>query len=200
MAKQLKEIEEPAGDHFYRLFERLFKELDQEDIRKEVNILRSKHPTADRRALARMLTKSAALKSASVGAAAGLATGPFALLAMAPDIFNLVRQQSRLVLSIAFVFDQKPDLKERFREVLAVLAVSTTASAARRGVAWYLTQKFEQQAARTIVTKLAGKFSARAVPKMVPVVGSVVGAGINYASVAAIGKAAVEYYERTSEL
>jgi len=187
---------EEGEDRFYRLMEYLFHELDQEEIRRDVEALRKKHPKATNRELAKILTKKAAMKSASVGAAAGVVTGPFALLAMAPDIFNLVRQQSRLVLSIAFVYGQKPGLKERFREVLAVLAVSTTASAARRGATWYLKHQLEQKVAKAIIKKLAGKFAARAIPKMVPVLGSVVGAGINYASVAGIGTAAVELYER----
>lgn len=188
------------SDRFYDLMERLFKEIDQEQITRDVNALRAKHRGASNRELAKILTKRAALKTAGVGAAVAIPTGPFALLAMAPDIFNLVRAQSRLVLSIAFVYGMKPNLKERFREVLATLAVATGASAARRGVAWYVVHRYERQAANYFVRKIAAKFSARAVPRMVPLVSSVVGGAINYGSVAAVGKAATEYYEKKAEM
>jgi uncharacterized membrane protein YcjF (UPF0283 family) len=177
------------SERFYDLMERLFKEIDQEQITRDVNALKAKHRGASNRELAKILTRR-------VGAAVAIPTGPFALLAMAPDIFNLVRAQSRLVLSIAFVYGMKPNLKERFREVLATLAVATGASAARRGVAWYVVHRYEKQAANYFVRKIAAKFSARAVPRMVPIVSSLVGGAINYGSVAAVGKAATEYYEK----
>src|SRR5687767_11265663 len=146
------------SDRFYKILEMLFHEIDQEAIQNDVTALRASKPKASKRDLAMIMTRRAAMKTATVGAAAGGIGGPYALLAMAPDIFNLVRQQSRLVLSIAFLYDQKPHLRERFREVLATLAISTGASVTRRGMRYLVEQALEAKAAKVLARKIAGRF------------------------------------------
>jgi uncharacterized protein (DUF697 family) len=189
-----KKKRKSMSDRFYSLLETLFKELDQDAIKAEVEALRKGKPQVSREVLARTLTRRAAIRTASIGAAAGAVGGPWAILAMAPDIFNLVRQQSRLVLSIAFIYGQRPNLPERFREVLATLAVATGASAGRRTVALMIERGLEKRAAKAIVKRVAGKYVVRRLPKIAPMIGSALGAALNFAAVHAIGKAAVEYY------
>lgn len=178
----------------YALLERLFKEIDQESIQAEVAALREAKAELSREQLADHLTKRAAVRVASVGAAAGIPSGPLAVLAMAPDIFNLVLQQSRLVLSIAFLYDRKPHLQRRFKEVLATLAVGTGASAGRVGVRMLIAKGLEQAVAAKLARKIFGRFLARQLPKVVPIAGTIAGASINYVSMRAVGKAAVAYY------
>ena len=186
---------EPAQDsRFYALLERLFKEIDQESIEAEVKALRKAKPEMSREQLADHLTKKAAVRVASVGAAAGVPGGPLAVLAMAPDIFNLVLQQSRLVLSIAFLYDRKANLKQRFNEVLATLAVATGASAGRTGVRVLLSKGLNQAVSRKLAKKIFGRFLARRLPTIAPLLGTVAGASINYMSMRAVGKAAVKFY------
>lgn len=189
MTKQLDE-----DGRFYTLLERLFKEIDQESIQAEVQALREAKPEKSREQLAEFMTKKAAVRVASVGAAAGVPGGPLAVLAMAPDIFNLVLQQSRLILSIAFLYDRKANLKQRFNEVLATLAVATGASAGRLGVRVLLAKGLEKSVAKKIARKIFGRFLARRLPTIAPVVGTVAGASINYLSMRAVGKAAVAFY------
>lgn len=184
---------------FYRLLETLFKELDQDSIEREVAELRLQRPMTPPEELARFLTKRAARSAAAVGAAAGAAGGPIGMLAMAPDIFNLVRLQSRLVLSIAFLYGRKPHLSERFREVLATLAISTGASASRQGARYLLRRGLEGKAAEKIVRQIAGRFLARRVPAVVPLIGGAAGAGLNYLAVQATGKAAIAFYSKPEE-
>lgn len=191
MAEQLQD------SRFYRLLERLFKEIDQESIQAEVDALRTAKPNLSREQLAEHLTKKAAVRVASVGAAAGIPGGPLAVLAMAPDIFNLVLQQSRLVLSIAFLYDRKPNLRRRFKEVLATLAVGTGASAGRVGVRALVVKGLEQAVAAKLARKIFGRALVRRLPKIAPIVGTVAGASINYFSMRAVGKAAVAYYSGT---
>ena len=179
---------------FYRLLERLFKEIDQESIQSEVEALREAKPELTREQLADHLTKRAAVRVASVGAAAGVPGGPLAVLAMAPDIFNLVLQQSRLVLSIAFLYGRKPHLQRRFKEVLATLAVGTGASASRVGVRVLIAKGLEQAVAARLARKIFGRYLAKRLPKVVPIVGTIAGASINYVSMRTVGKAAVAYY------
>jgi hypothetical protein len=179
---------------FYALIEKLFKEIDQDSIHAEVAALKKAKPNLSREQLADQLTKKAAVRVASVGAAAGVAGGPLGVLAMAPDIFNLVLQQSRLVLSIAFLYDQEPHLKQRFREVLATLAVATGASAGRQGMRLLITKGLEQAAAAKIARKIFGRFLMRRIPAIAPVLGTVAGGTINYLSMRAVGRTAVTYY------
>jgi uncharacterized membrane protein YcjF (UPF0283 family) len=179
---------------FYTLLEKLFAEIDQESIMRDVQELRSAKPDHSPAQLADHLTKKAARKVAGVGAAAGVAGGPLAILAMAPDIFNLVLQQSRLILSIAFLYDEKPNLRERFKEVLATLAVATGASAGRAGVRALLASGLEKAAAKKIAKKIFGRFLARRLPKLAPIIGTVAGASVNYLSMRAVGAAATKYY------
>lgn len=177
---------------FYNLLERLFKEIDQESIQAEVAALKKAKPDLTREQLANHLTKKAAVRVAAVGAAVGVAGGALAILAMAPDIFNLVLQQSRLVLSIAFLYDRQPHLKQRFKEVLATLAVATGASAGR-----VLAMKgIERAASARIARKIFGRALTRRIGNLAPVIGTLAGGTINYMSMRAVGKVAVAFYSR----
>jgi hypothetical protein len=179
---------------FYELLEKLFKEIDQESIQAEVIALRAAKPDLTREQLAQHLTKKAAVRTATVGAAAGIPSGPLGILAMAPDIFNLVLQQSRLVLSIAFLYDEKPHLQQRFKEVLATLAVSTGASLGRTGVRMLIAKGLERAVAGKLARKIFGRLMVRRVPALAPILGTVAGGTINYMSVRAVGRAAINYY------
>lgn len=190
-----KLVKKPSEDgRFYDLLERLFKEIDQDSIQAEVQGLKKAKPEMTREQLAAHLTKKASVRVASVGAAAGIPGGALAVLAMAPDIFNLVLQQSRLILSIAFLYDEKPNMKQRFKEVLATLAVATGASAGRLGVRLLLTKGLEKSAAKKLAKRIFGTVLARRLPTVAPLIGTVAGAGINYFSMRAVGKAAVAFY------
>jgi hypothetical protein len=182
-------------DHrFYDLIEKLFREIDQEAIRAEVVALQKAKPNLTRAQIADQMTKKAAVRVASVGAAAGVPGGALGVLAMAPDIFNLVLQQSRLILSIAFLYDQKPHLKDRFREVFATLAVATGASAGRQGARLLIAKGLERAAAAKIAKKIFGRFLVRRIPAIAPMLGSVAGGTINYFSMRAVGKTAKAFY------
>jgi hypothetical protein len=187
----------PGDGYFYELLEKLFKEIDQDSIQAEVAALREAKPELSREQLAEHLTKKAAVRVASVGAAAGIPGGPLAVLAMAPDIFNLVLQQSRLVLSIAFLYDRKPHLKQRFKEVLATLAIATGASGARLGARLLVMKGLERAAAAKIARKIFGRFLIRRIPAIAPLLGTVAGGTINYFSVRAVGRAAVNFYSQS---
>lgn len=188
------EKQEPDQGRFYDLLEKLFKEIDQDSIQAEVTALREAKPELSREQLAAYLTKKAAVRVASVGAAAGIPGGALAVLAMAPDIFNLVLQQSRLVLSIAFLYDRKPHLRQRFKEVMATLAVATGASASRLGARALVSKGLERAAAGKIARKIFGRVLMRRVPALAPILGTVAGGTINYFSMRAVGRAAVSYY------
>ena len=190
--------EERTG-RYYDLLQKLFKEIDQESIHADIEELRREKPEMSREQLAAHLTKRASMKVAGVGAAAGIPGGALGVLAMAPDIFNLVVQQSRLVLSIAFLYDRKPDIHERFREVLAVLALSAGASASSRGARVLIAKGLERAAAGKLARRIFGRALARKLPSAAPLLGTVAGGAINYFSMRAVGRAAVALYSGDAE-
>jgi hypothetical protein len=185
------------SDRFYDLFERLFREIDQEAIEVEVRALREARPRASRKELAMFMTRKAAQKTATIGAAVGAVPGVFSVMALGPDIFQMVRQQSRLVLSIAFLYDQKPDLRKRFREVLATLAIASSASATKKGTQYLVTRSLQGTATRQLAKRIAGKYFGRKLSSaVVPALGFLLGGTINYLSVRAVGIAAQGYYSQ----
>lgn len=192
-------IRESLEKKFESLFEKLMKELDQDEIRRDVESLREAHPDEDRLEIAARLARKAALKTATVGATAGAIGGPMAVLAMAPDIFTLVREQSRLTLSIAFLYGQKPDIDERSREVLAVLAVATGTTMARSGARTIIAKGLESRLAERVLRKIAGDFVIKRLPRIIPVIGGIVGGTVNILAIAAVERAAIDYYSGLEE-
>lgn len=184
---------------FASIFEKLMKELDQDEIQRNVEALRAEHPEATRKQLAARIARKSAIKTAAVGATAGAVGGPIALLAMAPDIFTLVREQSRLTLSIAFLYGLKPDLDERSREVLAVLAVATGTTVARSGARTIITKGLESKFAERLFRKIAGDFVVKRLHRIIPFVGGIVGGTVNVLAIAAVERAAVDYYSGLEE-
>lgn len=185
------------ADRFYEIVQKLFREIDQEAIQAEVQALRKTRPRASRRELAMFMTRKAAQKTATIGAAAGATPGVFSLVALAPDIFQLVRQQSRLVLSIAFLYEQKPDLRKRFREVLATLAIASGASATKKGTQYLVSRSLQGAAVRQLAKRIAGKYFGRKIASAAaPAIGLVIGGAVNYLSVRAVGIAAQKYYSQ----
>jgi hypothetical protein len=183
-------------ERFYELLQKLVSEIDRDDVAREVAKLKSEKPAATREELAALLTRRAALKASTTGAAAGAAGGLIAIVAMAPDVMNLVRQQSRLVLAISMIYDREPSAGERAKEVLGTLALSTGAYAARRGLREMVRRGLEKEVAEKVAKKLLGRFIARRLPSLAPIAGTIVGGGVNYLSVRAVGKAAVALYSR----
>lgn len=192
-------ITETLERKFQAIFEKLMKEIDQDEIRREVESLRTEHPGETREEIAARLARKAALKTATVGATAGAIGGPMAILAMAPDIFTLVREQSRLTVSIAYLFGQKPDLDERSREVLAVLAVATGTTVARSGARTIITKGLESRLAERVLRKIAGDFLIKRLPRIIPLIGGIVGGTVNVLAIAAVERAAIDYYSGLEE-
>ncbi|MGK2856402.1 MAG: EcsC family protein [Thermoanaerobaculia bacterium] len=179
--------------------EKLLREIDQDEIVQRVANLQAKYPGETREQLARRLLIKGAIKTATVGTAAGAVGGPMALLAMGPDIFTLVREQSRLVLSIAVLYGQKPKVDERLREVVAVLAVATGTTVARVGVRKLVMRGLESEIVGSLVKKLAGRAVARRLPRIIPVIGGLVGGAVNVAAMVGVERAAIEYYREIEQ-
>lgn len=179
---------------FYDMLQKLVAEIDRDAVESEVRQLESGHPGLTRKEVAALLTRRAALKASTTGAAAGAAGGIIALIATAPDVLNLVRQQSRLILGIAILYGREPKPEERAREVLATLAISSGAYALRRGMTEVIRRGLEREIAERVGRRLVGRLVARRIPALAPIAGTFIGGSLNYLAVRAAGRAAVAYY------
>lgn len=184
------------ADRFYAILEKAVQDIDQKAIQADVQALRKIKPQASRRELATYMTRRAAMKTAAIGAAAStVASGPMALVALAPDIFNLVRQQSRLVLSIAYIYDHQPSVRERLNEVLITLGTASGASITKKGLQYLVMKKLQQTAARRLARQIAPRLIVGRLGSVAgPAIGFAVGGVMNYLSVRAVGIAAQKYY------
>lgn len=180
---------------FWNVLVRLVEDVDLSSVQAEVAELRQKHPDATNEELVDRLTSSAARNAATTGAIAGAAGGVLALAALAPDVWNLVRQQSRLVLAISVVWGHPPDPAERAKEVLATMAAATGTAVARRG-ARHLAEKAVAEAATRAVF---GRLLARRAAALAPIAGAAVAGGANWMAVRAVGRAANAHFRRQSE-
>jgi hypothetical protein len=192
-------IKDSINEKLVAGFELLLKEIDQNQIEKEVEEEVRKHPELSKAQIAQQLITAASRKAATTGALAGGFGGPIALLAMAPDIFNLVRQQSRLILAIAFLHGRKPGTPERLKEITATLAISTGAAGARRGIVFLLDKGLGSGIAYKITKKIAGRMMARKLPTLAPIAGGAIGGAVNYLAVRSVGRLALDFYSKNAE-
>lgn len=173
-------------------FTRLVQDIDLASVEAEVSQLRASHPGADEDELSEILTRRSAIKAASTGAIAGAAGGVFALAALAPDVWNLLRQQSRLVLGISLIWGVSPTPEERVREVFATLATATGTALARRGAA----RLAERAVTEALLKRMFGKLVARRAATLAPVAGSAIGGAANWLAVQSVGRAARSHYRK----
>lgn len=186
---------EQRDPRLWAALSRLVEDIDIESVEKEVAELRIKHPDADETRLSELLTRRSATKAAGTGAVAGAAGGLLALVALAPDVWNLVRQQSRLVLGISIIWGDRPSPEDRAKEVLATLASATGTALARRTVA----RVSEKAVAEAIARGVLGKLLSRRAAALAPLVGSAVAGSANWMAVTAVGRAANAHYRNRRE-
>jgi hypothetical protein len=179
----------------------IVQDLDKEQILREAEELRAKHPRKSNAALCEMLISSAS-NAMSVAAVAnglawavpvvGIAAGS---VATAGELVAMIVYQSRLVVSVAAVHGVDIRAKERSRDVLVCIASSTAGTAVQLGV---------RAAARMLTERVAAALARRttaAVIKSIPIAGTIAGlaggaagAVFNRLAVRAVGRYAVRFY------
>ncbi len=172
---------------FLRLVEKAATDLDVEKLRADVHAFSAKHPDLTTREKAERLVATTARRAAAIGAAASLPPGWLALVTVAPELSAVLVLQSRLIVSLHVLYGGPMTPEERALEVLAGLAAGAGMNVGRR-----LTTRAAEEVAARLVVRLAG----REVAHVVPVLGAVAGAGLNYAAVRAVGRAALRRIER----
>lgn len=175
------------AETFLRLVEKAATDLDVEKVRAEVLAFSAKHPDLTTREKAERLVAATARRAAALGAAASLPPGWLSLATVAPELSAVLVLQSRLIVSLHVLYGGPMTPEERALEVLAGLAAGAGMNVGRR-----LTTRAAEEIAERLVVRLAG----REIAHVVPLLGAVAGAGLNYAAVRAVGRAALRRIER----
>lgn len=193
----LEEEATPAwGDLFADLFEKFVKNFSPDKVKKSINELRSRYPRAGPPQLAGRLISRASLKCsvAHTGAAALPLVGvPASLVA---DFTYVIDRQCTLVASIAYLYGHELSTDEAVKDILYCMGTSSGAFAGERFLANVVRQGLKGEALRALLKRLGIILSQRALARVIPLVGPVVGGICSYAMMRSIGRAAVELYAR----
>ncbi|HUP61458.1 MAG TPA: hypothetical protein VNA69_13660 [Thermoanaerobaculia bacterium] len=160
------------------VFRSLFEDIDLGKVRREVEDLRAGAPDFSPSRHSRTLARRTAIRCAAAGAVTGLPLGLAAIGTLGADLAYLVFQQFRMILGIAVIYGHDLSNRERFNEALSCLAYATGVGAGKQGLAMLGTRLMRDR-----------------VTKLVPFVGVVSGGALNYASVYAVARNAIRYYE-----
>jgi hypothetical protein len=175
------------AETFLRVVEKATADLDVEKLRADVLAFSARHADLTTREKGERLVATAARRAAALGAAASLPPGWLALATVAPELSAVLVLQSRLIVSLHLLYGGPMTPGERAVEVLAGLAAGAGMNVGRR---------LTTRAAEEIASRLVVRFAGREIAHVVPVLGAVAGAGLNYAAVRAVGRAALHRIER----
>jgi len=188
-----KELKRRADSVLEEVFRSLFEEIDTEKIRREIDAMRAGEPDFDAADQARTLARRTAIRCAAAGAMTGIPSGLLAIGTLGADLAYLVFQQFRLIVGIAAIYGHEPHGRERFAEALSCLAYSSGVGIGKHGIATMLESATIEGG--IVAEKIGARFARERLMKMVPIVGAISGGALNFASVHAVARAAIRYYE-----
>jgi hypothetical protein len=188
-----KEMKRRADSMLENVFRAMFEEIDTDKLRREVEHMKDTAPTWSASEHARLLTRRTAIRCAAAGAVTGLPGGPTAIGALGADLAYLMYQQFRLIVGIATIYGHEPTSRERFTEALGCLAFSSGVGLGKGSIATMIGSVAIEGG--VIAEKIGTRFMRDRLAKFIPFVGAVSGGVLNYASVYAVSRNAVRYYE-----
>ncbi len=182
-----------ADSMLEEIFRALFEEIDTDKIRKEVAELKISAPSVSAARQARTLARRTAIRCAAAGAVTGLPLGALAVGALGADLAYLVYQQFRLILGIATIYGHEASSRERFAEALSCIAFSSGVGIGKQGIATVIGSATIEGG--VIAEKIGARMARERLVRFVPFVGAISGGALNYASVYAVARSAIRYYE-----
>lgn len=188
-----KEMKRRADSVLEDVFRALFEEIDTDKLRREVDQMKETAPSWSASDHAKALTRRTAIRCAAAGAVTGLPAGAAAIGALGADLAYLMYQQFRLIVGIATIYGHEPTSRERFTEALSCLAFSSGIGIGKGSIATMIGSAAVEGGA--IAEKIGTRFMRERLAKFIPFVGAVSGGVLNYASVYAVSRNAVRYYE-----
>jgi len=184
---EAKQIKRRADSVLEEVFRSLFEEIDTDKLRAEVEAVREAAPDYKAKQHARTLARRTAIRCAAAGAVTGLPLGLAAIGTLGADLAYLMYQQFRLILGIAAVYGHDLSSRERFNEAMTCLAYATGVGAGKQGIALL--------GSSAVIEKISARALREQLAKLIPFVGVISGGALNYASVYAVARAAIRYYE-----
>jgi hypothetical protein len=187
-------------------------------IRSRVEALRLSHPTFTQEELATKLIRDTRIRVAATGAASGaaaIAPGLGTLLALGAatsQALYALEQETELVLAIAILYGHElSDSDERVLEALVVVGIAGGSVKLRENLLVAGGEKITVAAFRAlpkewlgragghilgrILARVAGSRALSTVGRVAPLaIGMAVGAGFDWITVSALGRAAMRYY------
>jgi len=188
-----KDLKRRADAVLEEVFRSLFEEIDTDKIRREVELMRASEPDFDAADHAKALARRTAIRCAAAGAMTGIPSGLLAIGTLGADLAYLVFQQFRLIVGIAAIYGHEPHGRERFAEALSCLAYSSGVGVGKHGIATMLESATVEGG--MIAEKIGARFARERLMKVVPILGAISGGALNFASVHAVSRAAIRYYE-----
>ena len=175
------------SEAFLSLVRRVSTELDVERIRADVETFSLRHVDLTTREKAERLVSQAARKAAAVGAAASLPPGWTALATVGPEMTALIVLQARMIVGLHLLYGGDPDADERVAEIVQGMAAGAGLSMGRR---------LTTRAAEGVASRLALRAVGREAAHLVPLLGAVAAAALNWSAVTAVGRAVLARVER----
>lgn len=171
-------------------------------IRDAVERLRARHPSATNEQLARLLIRSTRRRVAGTGAlsgAAAIAPGLGTVLAIGTitsQALYALEQEMELVLGVAMIYGHDVSGSEgRVMEALVVVGLASGALKLREDVLVEGGKRLAVRFLAKILSKEVATRTTRAAGRVIPLgVGVAVGAGFDWVTVTALGRAAMRYY------
>jgi hypothetical protein len=171
-------------------------------IRAKVEHLKVTHPLATNDQLARLLIRSTRRRVAATGAlsgAAAIAPGLGTVLAIgtitSQALYSL-EQETELVLGVAMIYGHElGGSTDRVLEALVVVSLASGALKVRENVLVAGGRSLALRLLTRAFAKAAAGRATRAAGRLIPLgVGVAVGAGFDWVTVSALGRAAMRYY------
>lgn len=151
-------------------------DADPDRVVQEVRKVRERHPDLSSDELARKLTQRTAIRCAAVAALASAPVGWLCASPLAADLSYQVSSLNRLALSIAHAHRRPAAGPEHALAAAGSLLVAGAAHWLRRGA-----------------LNLARRSLSRRAPRLLPVVGALVGGALSYAAARTFGGAVQDY-------
>lgn len=116
--------------------------------------------------------------AAATGVASGLGGGATLALGIPADMANIILQQFKVTLAV--IYAKTKSYKVKFKEFMRIVGISLGVE-----ILFNLTSKIAQEIAKRLLVRGAGR--------LIPLVGGVIGGGINFAFIKSIGKTLKKY-------
>ncbi|MCB9475325.1 MAG: EcsC family protein [Deltaproteobacteria bacterium] len=173
-----------------------------------VESIRLRYPELTADELAKKVIGKAALRTGLYGGFTG-AFGAAGLAALPSEIYYTIRLQSRMAMTVAYVYGYDISGEEiaddtllillggSVQEVVRAAGIAVAKDVTKRSVQKHITRDVMKRVGKVVSRKLltkAGEKSATSFMKLVPLVGGPVGFAVNYGSTRMMGLAAIRFY------